>query len=110
MHTRELLARSEETPSFVEPTTRDSTPNYSLFTVPVCVTHTSQPSRALLDCGAIGNFVSREFVAEHRLPRIRKFRPTRLKLADGSTPSVLDEEVELEVVTTVLFHRVFQTT
>lgn len=97
MHTRDLLLKSEETLAFVEPSDRDRTPQYSLFTVPVSVAHTSKPVRALLDCGAIGNFVSRQFVTENRIPCMRKYRPTRLKLADGSTPSVLDEEVMLEV-------------
>lgn len=97
MHTRELLALSEETLSFVEPTTRDSKPDYSLFTIPVQVTHTKSPTRALLDCGAVGNFVSRQFVVDHAIPCLRKRRPTKLKLADGSTPTCLEEEVLLEV-------------
>lgn len=97
MHTRELLALCEKTVQYPTPTTRDTQENYSLLTVPVGISFVEERTRALLDCGALGNFVSRDFVERNGIPTLRKRRATRMKLADGSVPAMLEEEVLLEV-------------
>ncbi|EKD03262.1 retrotransposon nucleocapsid protein [Trichosporon asahii var. asahii CBS 8904] len=97
MYTRELLESCAKQVRFPQPTTRDTQENYSLVTVSVGISYVQERTRALLDCGALGDFVSRAFVERHAIPTLKKRRASRLKLADGSTPTTLDEEVILEV-------------
>lgn len=82
---------------YLEPQNRDVRPNYSLFTIPISITHARSAARALLDCGADGNFVSRDFVEANQIPCLPKQRPRQLKLGDGSLGPVLNQEVILEV-------------
>jgi hypothetical protein len=55
--------------------------------------------RALLDSGAAGNLISRDFVVEGNIPTRKKEKPVQVVLANKDTSVRLDyETVELEVV------------
>ena len=47
-------------------------------------TYNNHPAKILLDCGATGNFISRKYVATHKLPTSSR-TPLDITLADGRT-------------------------